>query len=95
MRELRELLLVSSDLKQGACPFLAAVVERRDFRDERGAQLACPFIVAPFEIGKAGRETIPSGLDRLDRIFVVDFPGGVERRRPEYIWFGNLACRSA
>ena len=32
-----------------------AALERRDSRDEGGAQLACLFIVPAFEIGKAGR----------------------------------------
>ena len=50
--------------------------------EKRGAQLACLFVVAAFEIGKAGRETIPGGLDRLYRIFVVNFPGRLEGRRP-------------
>jgi hypothetical protein len=43
------------------CGFV--LVKRGNFRDERGAQPACLFIVAAFQIGHACRETIPGGLD--------------------------------
>jgi hypothetical protein len=59
------------------------LVKRGNFRDERGAQPTCLFIVAAFEIGHACRETIPGALDLRDRIVIVDLPGGFERRRPE------------
>jgi hypothetical protein len=54
-----------------------ALIKRGDFRNERGAQSACLFIVAAFKIGHACRETIP---------------GAFKRRRPEKIWLGYLAC---
>jgi hypothetical protein len=59
------------------------LVKRGNFRNERGAQPACLFIVAALQIGHACRETIPGGLDCMDGVVIVDFPGRFAATSPQ------------